>query len=90
MSTTSVTGILGKINAAILNPLIILLFAIAVLLFLWGIFLFILHNDDDSEREKGKKNIVWGLIGIFIMLSVLGIINLILDSFGIPKSYPFS
>jgi len=57
---------------------------------LWGIFLFILHNDDDSEREKGKKNIVWGLIGIFIMLSVLGIINLILDSFGITKLYPFS
>jgi hypothetical protein len=85
----SVPQILGRISEAILNPLIVIFFAIALIVFFWGIFQFILHNDDEAEREKGKKSMVWGLVGIFVMFAVYGIVNFILSSLGIDAGYPF-
>jgi len=81
---------LGKVNEFILNPLITLAFAIAFLLFFFGIFQFIRSETVDSKREDGKRKILYGLIGMFIMFSAYGIINLILGTFGIPAGYPFN
>jgi len=80
--------LLAKIAAAILNPLIILAFAIAFVVFLWGVFTFIASEAADTKREEGKKKIIWGLFGMFIMFSAYGLIRLILGTFGIPVGYP--
>jgi len=74
---------LNKINQFILNPLILLVFAIAFLVFFWGIFQFIASQTTDSAREEGKRKIFWGLFGMFIMVSAYGLIHLILGTFGI-------
>ena len=79
---------LGKINAFILNPLISLVFAVAALVFFYGIFQFIRSQTSDAKREEGKRKIFYGLIGMFIMLSAYGIIRLVLNTFGIPPTYP--
>jgi hypothetical protein len=79
----SIADFLGVIARVILNPLIIFGFAVALLFFFWGIFEFITSTAEVAGRDKGKKNIVWGIIGMFIMVSVFGIINLILNTFGI-------
>ena len=39
--------------------------------------------DNEEEREKGKKNMLWGIIGMTIMVGVFGIITIILNTFGI-------
>ncbi len=86
----SIEALLGRINQVILNPLIFLFFGIALVVFFWGIFKFIARNDDESEREQGKRSMVWGLVGMFIMFSVFGIVNLILKTLGISPAYPFN
>lgn len=79
---------LDRVNAVIINPLIILIFAIAFLVFFWGIFQFILNSSDSTEREGGKKKIVYGLIGMFIMFSAYGLIRIVLGTFGVsPPQY---
>lgn len=89
-SAYSVLPLLGKINAAILNPLIKLLFAIALLYFIYGIFQFIRKTDDTTSRDEGKRAMLWGIIGMFIMFAVAGIITVVLGTFGIETSYlPF-
>lgn len=75
--------LLNKINSVILNPLLGLLFAVAFLMFIWGIFQFIGSAATDDGREKGKKNIMWGIVGMFIMIAVYGIIKVITGTFGI-------
>ena len=75
--------LLRKIDQFILNPLILLGFAVALLYFLWGIFKFLANNESDEEREIGKRNMFWGIIGMAIMVSVYGIINVILGTFGL-------
>ncbi|MCR4330360.1 MAG: pilin [Patescibacteria group bacterium] len=73
-----------NIEEHILNPLIGILFALALAIFLWGIARFIFQSDDESAREQGKQHIIWGLVGMFIMVSVFAIIHLIVGTFDIP------
>jgi hypothetical protein len=76
---------LRSVSANILNPLIFLVFAIAFLVFFYGLFQFISKAGESSERESGKKKIVYGLIGMFIMFSAFGLIRLVLGTFGIDE-----
>ena len=80
----SMTELLNKINALIINPIIILAFAVALLVFFWGLVQFIMSETADAKRKDGSKKIIYGLLGMFVMLSAYGIIRLILDTFGIP------
>ena len=79
-----ITELLGRVNAAILNPTILLLFAVAAIVFVWGLVQFLISSETDDGRETGKRKILWGLIGMFIMFGALGIIRIILNTFGVP------
>ena len=76
-------GFVDKINQTILFPLITLLMAMAFLVFLWGCFEYIRDAASDSGREKGKTHILWGTIGMLVMLSAYAILNLAAGTFGI-------
>jgi TM2 domain-containing membrane protein YozV len=79
----TIVPFLNKVNQYIFNPLIYLVFAIAFLIFFWGIVQFINSETVDNKRDDGKKKILYGLIGMFIMFSAYGLIRLLLDTFGI-------
>ncbi|OHA33953.1 MAG: hypothetical protein A2928_02445 [Candidatus Taylorbacteria bacterium RIFCSPLOWO2_01_FULL_45_15b] len=79
----SIAPFLNKLNEYILNPLILLMFAVALLVFFWGLLRLIWYSDSDEERDTGRRVIVWGIVGMLIMISVYGIINLLLSTFGI-------
>lgn len=59
----------------------VFLFALALLVFLWGMAKFILKADNETEREKGKQVMLWGLIALFVMLSVWGIVYILTVTF---------
>jgi len=75
--------LLQNINNQIVTPLIYLLFALALVYFFWGVMVFIRNADAADKRAEGFQHMIWGLIGIFIMISAKGIINLILGTFGL-------
>ena len=91
MTSLNINSLLNKVNEFVLNPLIILLFVVALIVFLWGLVEFISKAGSEEGRETGKRNMVWGVVGMFIMVAVYGIIKLILATFGIPlPTYLFS
>jgi hypothetical protein len=69
--------IIDKIWTEIINPFILLMMAVAAVYFIWGVFLFVKNSADDADKGEGKKHMVYGIIGLFIMISVEGIIALI-------------
>jgi len=75
---------LSKVVAEIINPIILLLGALAFIVFLWGVFEFVAHAGDETKRKEGKQAILWGIIGLVIIFGAYGIINLALGTFGIP------
>lgn len=59
------------------------IFAIALLVFIWGMFTtFILGGSDEGKQEKGKQLMVYAIVGFILMVSILGIVNLITSSLG--------
>ena len=80
MSET-VSNLIYQVNRLILNPIIALLFAVALVVFIWGIVEFISHVNSEDGREKGKRHMVWGMVGLLIMVSVFGIMQIIVDTF---------
>ena len=66
----------------IINPLILLLFVLALAYFLWGLAEFIWASSESTAKEEGKEHMKWGIIGLFIMASFTGIIALIENTIG--------
>lgn len=76
----------ATLNANIINPLIYLLFALAAVYFVIGLLQFVLNAANEEARAVGKRHMIYALIGLFIMVAVFGIINLVLGTFGISKT----
>lgn len=66
----------------IVNSLISLVAALALLYFFWGLARFILRAGDEKAREEGKQIMMWGIIALFIMVSVWGIVRFFSEDLG--------
>ena len=71
--------LIEAVMTTIFNPLIRLLVAVAFAVFIYGVIEFIAGSDNDVKREQGKKHLMWGVIGLFIMLGVMGLIEVLLN-----------
>lgn len=78
-----------RVNDYVLNPLIKLGFAIAILVFMWGVVQYIrdrnsgfVFDKDNKKSGNGASTIVWGLVGLFIMVSAFGIMRMIATLIG--------
>ena len=77
---TYLGGMIDFVNKTVI-PLII---ALAILIFIWGMFqYFILGAADDEKKGAGKQLMLWGLIGFVVMFSLVGIINLLVNAVGL-------
>lgn len=79
----TINVLLGKIADLIINPLIILGFTVATIFLFYGIVQMI-RGADGKDLETHKKNVTYGIIGLFIMFGVYGILGIVLKTFGIP------
>jgi hypothetical protein len=50
---------------------------IALLGFFWGLAKFIFAAGDEGKRDEGKKVMIWGIVGLFVMVSVWGLVRFI-------------
>ena len=78
----SIVTLMKSVNRVIINPLIILLFALAVVYFVYGLVRYLLSPDNEEIRRSSKSHMLWGVVGMFIMVSVFGIMSLILNTVG--------
>lgn len=67
----------------IINQIIPIMPALAVLLFFWGIVKFIANAGDPEARKSGVHFMVWGMIALFVMVGFWGIIGYVQETLGI-------
>lgn len=48
---------------------------IALLVFFYGLTKYIFNQSNANEKENSKHIIVWGLVGLFVLFSIYGIVN---------------
>lgn len=69
------------LSISILQDVVVVIIGIAMLFFLWGVAQFILQANNEQKRSEGKTMMVWGIIALFVILSLWGIIFALLNTF---------
>lgn|SRR3989344_4237679 len=77
MNLTEILNKFGElINLA--TPIVV---ALALLYFFWGLAQYILNASNEEKKKEGKAIMIWGILALFIMVSVWGIINVVRTTF---------
>jgi hypothetical protein len=69
--------------ADVINSLIPIVFTLGLLAFFWGIVKYIYAQGSEKAEADGKKIMLWGLVALFVMSSVWGIVRLAQETLGI-------
>tara|TARA_B100001540_G_C15521021_1_gene512488 strand:- start:357 stop:599 length:243 start_codon:yes stop_codon:yes gene_type:complete len=72
----TIQGLIGDVQQ-VFDMLLNIGIAVAILFFFWGVAKFILKAGDVGEHEKGKNLMVWGIVALFVIFSIKGIIVLV-------------
>ncbi len=79
-------GLVGVVKNGI-NVILPVIISLAVLYFLWGLFIYVKANDP-GEQEKARMYILWSVIFIAVMVSVWGLVNILTSTFNLDKTAP--
>ena len=80
---TAVSSLLSRFVEIIINPAILLVFAAGFFLFMWGLVQFLFKLEEGGKHEEGIKHMMWGIVGMFIMVGVYGIVSLLNNTFNL-------
>lgn len=73
-------NVLGTV-ADLINLATPIVVALALLYFFWGLANYILNANNEEKKKEGRTIMIWGILALFIMVSVWGIINVVRDTF---------
>lgn len=74
--------LLNKFVVAVVNPMLQVAMMIALVIFVYGVFNFIRGADQPDVRTQGQKHMLYGIIGLAIMVSAFTIIRMIIGTIG--------
>lgn len=86
-SGKNVGDIIKYFTCLIQRSIIPLLFALAVLVFVWGAVKSI-RAEGSEERAEGRKFMLWGVIALAVMFSVWGLVDILGKTFGVQNVVP--
>jgi hypothetical protein len=76
-----VEGIINWASCALVRSVIPLLVALAVIGFIWGVIQYFLNPDNEEKKKNGKTFMLWGIIALFVMTSIWGLVNVFSGTF---------
>lgn len=65
-----------------------LLITIAMIGFIWGVIQMFINPNNEEARKQGKSYVIWGLVGLFVIISVWGLVGVLTNTFGISNLIP--
>jgi hypothetical protein len=78
---TSVGNVFNSLTCTLIGFVVPFLFALATVGFIWGVIQMFMNPDSEEKRKTGKQFMVWGLVGLFVMLSVWALVNVLSSTF---------
>ncbi len=84
----SVGNILDFVTCTIVRSIVPLLFSLATVGFIWGVIQMVINPEDAEKRKQGKMYMIWGIVALFVMLSIWGLVSILSNTFGINTVIP--
>lgn len=78
MSPFTIEKVLGTLSTS-LNRVIPFLVLVATVLFLWGVMRYLTAGGDENRLEEARRMIVYGIIGLAIIIAVWGLVYVVID-----------
>lgn len=70
---------------SILDIIIPIVLTIAVIYFFWGVGKYMLSTGDAEKQEEARGIMIYGIIGLFVMVSVWGLVQVLANTFGVQQ-----
>jgi hypothetical protein len=82
-------GLRGVVNCLLgyMNIAVTLIMAAAIVVIVWGAFLMI---SSEEKRESGKQIVIYGIFGLFAMVSIWGFVNILDSTFHLSGGTPIA
>ena len=87
VSAQTLLNTLGLVNT-FLNALIGLFITLAIVAFFWGLIKYLANLGNETGAKEGINIMLWGVIAIFVMVSIWGIIRLLQATFRVTSTDP--
>ncbi len=76
-SNLGTLGDLFRFATCLLGKTIPLLITLALVAFMYGVIQYLINGEDENKRKEGRKFMLWGIISLFVMLGVFGILQVL-------------
>jgi len=77
-----------KAALTVLNSVVPLFVAVAVVFFLWNVFKYINSGDNAETRGQARSMMIYGVIAIFVMVSIWGLVGVLRNMFTLNSNMP--
>lgn len=74
--------ILTLLNCYISTGLVPIIFTLALIYFMLGVIKYVV-SDSEKDKAKGRQFMIWGIVALFAMVSVWGLVKVIGNTFGV-------
>lgn len=72
------------------NTVIEILIAFAVIFIIYNVIRYIVNADDPGKKDPIGKAILWGIVGLFVILSIWGLVRILTNTFRTDTTAPTS
>lgn len=79
-SSESLTDIIGCLTS-LAQGVVPVLISLALLFFFWGLAQWILNVSDSDKHKEGKERMIWGLVALFFIVSIAGLVSILQATF---------
>lgn len=83
-ATNGLTDVIATINS-LFKAILPVLIAFGVLYFIWGIVMYFIA-DGEEAKKNGKNRIIYGIIGLAVIVSIWGLVNILVVTFNLGNS----
>lgn len=66
----------------ILNGVVPVIITLGVVYFVWGVVQYVIGGGEEAKK-KGKDRIIYGIIGLVVIISLWGLVNILINTFGL-------
>jgi hypothetical protein len=79
-AVTDVNSLSAKLTG-IGNIVVYLLVALAIIFIVYNVVMYVIKGSGDEGRSKAGINILWGIVGLFVIVSIWGLVNILTNTF---------